>query len=229
MSIDLHSRPHVVATVTRDADLSWLQAEAEPAADILEYRLDDLLSHRETVAESIEAVRRPVLLTVRRPDEGGAGSLADEERLAVYREFLPAATLVDTEIASLAAPAFEAFPARARERGVLLVGSHHDFNEFPGIEHLREQADAAGEHGCDVIKFAVVLERMDDLFSLAGLVEEIRASGRLVSAMGMGGLGRLSRLVLAKAGSCLNYGYLQSPNAPGQWSASELTKLLGEI
>jgi 3-dehydroquinate dehydratase-1 len=45
----------------------------------------------------------------------------------------------------------------------------------------------------------------------------------------MGPLGKLSRLVLAKAGSCLNYGYLNTPNAPGQWPAARLKTLLEEI
>jgi 3-dehydroquinate dehydratase-1 len=35
--------------------------------------------------------------------------------------------------------------------------------------------------------------------------------------------------VLARAGSILNYGYLQTPNAPGQWPARELQRLLAEI
>jgi 3-dehydroquinate dehydratase-1 len=47
--------------------------------------------------------------------------------------------------------------------------------------------------------------------------------------MGMGPLGRLSRLVLAQAGSCLNYGYLRAANAPGQWSAKELSDLLAKL
>jgi 3-dehydroquinate dehydratase-1 len=47
--------------------------------------------------------------------------------------------------------------------------------------------------------------------------------------MGMGPLGKLSRLTLATAGSCLNYGYLQHPNAPGQWPAKELMRLYGEL
>ena len=44
--------------------------------------------------------------------------------------------------------------------------------------------------------------------------------------MGMGKFGKASRLALAKAGSVLNYGYLDCPNAPGQWEATELKRLL---
>jgi 3-dehydroquinate dehydratase-1 len=47
--------------------------------------------------------------------------------------------------------------------------------------------------------------------------------------MGMGPVGKLSRLVLAKAGSVLNYGYLLEANAPGQWPAWELKSLIDQI
>ena len=47
--------------------------------------------------------------------------------------------------------------------------------------------------------------------------------------MGMGAFGQVSRLVLACAGSVLNYGYLDKPNAPGQWEARELTGLLRRL
>jgi 3-dehydroquinate dehydratase-1 len=45
----------------------------------------------------------------------------------------------------------------------------------------------------------------------------------------MGPLGRISRLVLAAAGSRLNYGYLDRPQVPGQWPAAELARRIGEV
>jgi 3-dehydroquinate dehydratase-1 len=47
--------------------------------------------------------------------------------------------------------------------------------------------------------------------------------------MGMGGLGRVSRLTLAKLGSLLNYGFLGEANAPGQWPARQLKDLLNDL
>ena len=47
--------------------------------------------------------------------------------------------------------------------------------------------------------------------------------------MGMGKLGQASRLVLACAGSKLNYGYHDKPNATGQWEAKELKGLLRRL
>ena len=47
--------------------------------------------------------------------------------------------------------------------------------------------------------------------------------------MGMGPMGRVSRLVLAAAGSCLNYGYLDRAQVPGQWPAAELKRRIAEV
>jgi 3-dehydroquinate dehydratase-1 len=47
--------------------------------------------------------------------------------------------------------------------------------------------------------------------------------------MGMGALGKVSRLVFAEAGSVLNYGYLDRPNASGQWEATLLKQRLKEL
>ena len=39
----------------------------------------------------------------------------------------------------------------------------------------------------------------------------------------------MSRLLFARCGSVLNYGYLHRPNASGQWEAWELKARLGEL
>ncbi len=225
------SQALVVATVTQSADLEALAqpGAAVPACDVLEYRLDDLLAHEASAAASISTARLPVLVTARRPQEGGANALDDAARLALYRRHLAAAALVDTETASLASAAFAGFPEEVRAAGAVLVGSFHDFERFPGRTILAETVARAHELGAEVAKIAVVVGTMSELFALVDIVESTVAAGRRVSAMGMGPLGRLSRLVLAKAGSCLNYGYLQTPNAPGQWSAEQLRRRLGEI
>lgn len=223
------SIPRTVATVTRVEDLALLASGPPPHCDLLEYRLDDLSGCGDRLEEALSATPRPALITARRPDEGGQGTLAPEARLALYQRFLQQAALVDTEVASLSDAAFSAFASEVRGAGALLVGSFHDFTGFPGRDVIAGKIAAAREGGADIAKVAVVVKTMDELFALVGLVEAEVAAGRLISAMGMGPMGKLSRLVLAKAGSCLNYGYLQVPNAPGQWSAEELGKLLASM
>lgn len=224
MKIDLSSKPHVVATVTQPDDLALVKTQSSPDCDVLEYRLDDLAGQVDEVISLLEESRFPSLATVRRPDEGGANRLGDEERLEIYTRVIPHADLVDVEVESLRLSNFQKLTESAK-----VVGSFHNFETFPGETVIRNTVEDAYDLGAEIAKVAVVLETIDDLFALTKIVEQQRGKGRLISAMGMGPLGRLSRLVLAKAGSCLNYGYLRVANAPGQWSAKELSDLLTKL
>ncbi|MEO6786392.1 MAG: type I 3-dehydroquinate dehydratase, partial [Chthoniobacteraceae bacterium] len=70
----------------------------------------------------------------------------------------------------------------------------------------------------------------DDAASLARLIDFVSTGkAHSLAVMGMGKLGQVSRLVLACVGSVLNYGYLDRPNASGQWEARELRRLLSQV
>lgn len=230
-------RANIVATVTRAEDLDFLsspefgQHAAKFSFDVLEFRLDNLAAHLERSLQVIGSCRErfAILTTVRRPDEGGAGNPSDAERSALYHRFLDLSSLIDIEGRSLAAPAMQETALAAREKGVKVVVSRHDFATFPGHAALGDFIGAAFEKRADVAKIAVYLDKFKDLHTLTSLVEAETARGRPISAMGMGPLGKLSRLVLAKAGSCLNYGYLLKENAPGQWPAQRLSELIREL
>ena len=229
MNLSLTEKPLSVATVTQPEDLEFLAAGYAVPSNILEFRLDNLVELAEQSTKVMRTVERPTLLTVRRPDEGGANDLDDEARVGLYSDHMSGTEVIDTEINSLESEAFAGFVSKVEENDSVLVASFHDFSGWPGLDTIRAKVDRAYELGASVPKVAIVIEEMSDLFDLADLVSRPRSEGRLISAMGMGPLGKLSRLVLAKAGSCLNYGYLKTPNAPGQWSAEDLTRLISDL
>jgi len=222
-------RPRTVATVTRAEDLDVLTLDRDPDTDILEYRIDNLLPVLDEAERSCIETTPPALVTVRAPAEGGAHALGSGQRRELYERFLPVAALVDTEIASLESREFRNFASTTRAHDVPLVASFHDFAGYPGLPALEERIERARSLGADLPKLAVVVSTMKQLGELAVLVEREASEGRLVSAMGMGPLGKVSRLVLARAGSCLNYGFLREPNAPGQWPAADLRRLIAAL
>lgn len=224
----LHS-PRVVATVHRPEDLfSLAKTSVGPeTCDLLEFRLDNLRNHLDAAAAAISASPLPCLITARHPAEGGAGSLDDVARTDLLLRFLPSAQLVDVEVRSLTALA-EVIEA-ARQAGQGVVASCHDFGKTLPRAELEEAITAARAGGADAVKVAMTLNSMEDLGTLAALTESVVSGGFPMSCMGMGRFGKVSRLVLAAAGSCLNYGYLQEPNAPGQWPAAELKRLISEV
>jgi 3-dehydroquinate dehydratase-1 len=116
---------------------------------------------------------------------------------------------------------------KAHARSVQVIGSFHDFQATPSDEILRGAISFAQPAGLDGVKIATFLNSSADLTRLIQITSEPH---RLrLSAMGMGPLGRVSRLVLAKCGSLLNYGYIGESNAPGQWPAARLKELLSEL
>jgi 3-dehydroquinate dehydratase-1 len=117
--------------------------------------------------------------------------------------------------------------ARAAGAGVIL--SHHDFNRTPRPEKLQDLARRARDAGAEVFKVATMTRGPRDLAMLLEFLADEKDAGLPLAVMGMGAYGKISRLLLARAGSCLNYGYLGAPNASGQWPVAVLKARIEEL
>lgn len=222
-------RPLVVGCLSSAEDLAELDpALAQSACDLVEIRLDGL--HAGGGLAGTAAWGRlaplPLLFTARRGDEGGTGDLDAGTRAKLLRAALVDADWIDIEAASLAdlAPVARA----ARENGIALVVSYHDFNSVPDEDTLRRVVETARDAGATIAKIAATPEGPAELARLAEFTA--RDHGIAVSTMGMGPLAAASRLLCAQCGSVLNYGFLGSgPTAPGQWSASMLRDAISTL
>ena len=217
---------HAVGSVADGGTLDRLDGMDLPSlCDVVEYRVDtwpDLAAKGVELAKSSPV---PVLVTVRSADEGGQNSLTATERERLARLFLPVSALLDVEIASLGEMA--SLVADARAAGVTVVASLHDFTGTPSLDDLKRKRDAALTAGADIVKLAATLHSTGDVATLASFLEE--TGHPPMSLMGMGKLGRVSRLIFAQLGSVLNYGYLDKATVPGQWPAARLRELIREL
>lgn len=225
----LSSRPLVVGVLSDEAALAHFvsmdSATREATCDVIELRLDTLGMEACDLRAQLAGNTTPILLTARHPAEGGKGSTDPAGRAALIEPLLDLAALVDIELRS--AQEMQGTIKKARAAGVPVIGSFHDFQATPAQEVLQGAISFAQPAGLDSVKIATFLNSQDDLIRLMNL-----AAGphrMRISVMGMGPWGRLSRLVLAKCGSLLNYGFIGSSNAPGQWPAAELKQLVAEI
>lgn len=186
--------------------------------DVVELRLDSLGSGPE-MHNFARNSPLPLLITARGSAEGGQSDWSLEERAAAYRSLLPFATFIDIELRDF--NALEEVIKEAREAGVIIVGSFHDFEKTPSIESLLERIDSLA----DLHKFALMVRSPDDVAGQLELASKL--SGTPFAVMGMGPLGAAARPLMAKAGSLLNYGYLGStPTAPNQWPAELLKRAI---
>jgi 3-dehydroquinate dehydratase I len=109
---------------------------------------------------------------------------------------------------------------RLRKASVI---SFHDFEKTPSLRELCtivEKAQAIGS----IAKVATKIQRESDVEVLRSLLR--RRWEKPVCVIGMGRAWSKTRVSLAMLGSCLTYGYLDTPTAPGQISAAELVRRL---
>ena len=138
--------------------------------------------------------------------------------------FLPQARYVDVELR--AALSFRSLLDLARRKNVRRIISFHDFDSTPTTRSLRTKARAAKSRGADIFKVAT---RTDTPEQLARLFDFVANKGvdLAISAMGIGKLGAISRFVLARRGSTLNYASLGPSKIEGQLSIQQLRSALG--
>lgn len=209
--------PMIVGIVDSPAALRAARRLTTKEVDFLEWRADFLGTG---IAES----QIPWIVTARHPAEGGQNAMSPAARREALLELLPSAALVDVEIRSL--KAMEPVLREAEKAGVGVIASFHDFQKTPSASRLADLVKQAGDSGGDVLKIATRTDSPGDVARLLDLLEE---SPLPLGLMGMGPLGMASRVILAAAGSILNYGWLHRPNVTGQWSAPELRRILKTI
>lgn len=212
------SHPGVVGTIHCARSLAAARGTSPALCDWFELRVDQFYPELDALENALPDLACPLILTVRHASEGGAAMAAGQRR-AAYSRFIKVAGLVDIELRWAGAMAGVIREARAAGAGLIL--SHHDFHGMPSPRKLAGLARRAREAGADVFKVAAMTRSRRNVQTLLDFLADEKAKMRL-AVMGMGRYGRLSRVLLAGAGSCLNYGYLGKPNASGQWPAAKL-------
>jgi 3-dehydroquinate dehydratase I len=206
------TRPQLVGVIASPADLRFAIAMRQPP-DLFELRLDHLYRALDQLERKMSILSAPVIITARDPREGGANNLSLQKRLNLLLRFLPYAKYVDVELRS--ARAFKSLLARARKQNVRRILSFHNFKSTPSPRSLRAKASLAKAHGADIFKVATRTDTRGDLARLVDFVMD-KDVDLSVSAMGIGKLGAISRLLLARGGSVLNYASLQRSQIEGQ-------------
>jgi 3-dehydroquinate dehydratase-1 len=202
--------------------LTTLDGNFPLAGDLIEVRLDKTGRPADWLArcKKIEAQGKPVLLTIRLRQEGGEWPADEETRFKFYEEALSVLSAVDVELASAICPAVTKL---AEKLGKVCLVSHHDFEKTPPLAELESIMQRARKNGA-VPKIATMIRTEADLGILQTLLE--KKDKRPMCVIGMGDEWKQTRISFPKLGSCLTYGYIDKPTAPGQWAATELIEKL---
>ncbi len=215
-------RPRVVGVIASRADLERAVRMRRPP-NFFELRLDRLARIVDQLENKLPKLRGPLIITARHPEEGGANKLSLRQRRDLLTRFLNHAEYLDVELRS--ASAMRGLLTLATRKKVRRIISFHDFKSTPHPRMLARKAHTAKAIGANIFKVAT---RTDRPIELARLLEFI-ANKQVelpIAAMGIGRLGAISRVLLARAGSELVYASVgEASDLEGQLSLKQLRAL----
>jgi 3-dehydroquinate dehydratase-1 len=215
-------RPLIVGVIASRADLDRaVRMRRQP--DLFELRLDRLAGMEDRMEKRLPKLRRPLMITARHPQEGGFGKLELRHRRDLLTQFLSHASYIDVELRS--AHALRSVLKLAKNKNVRRIISLHNFKSTPSARMLTAKARQAKSHGADIFKVAA---RTDTPMELGRLLE-FMTNNRLdlaLAVMGMGKLGAISRILMARAGSVLIYASIgKITDVEGQLSLEQIRAL----
>jgi len=226
----VESKAHICVPIT-SSKLDAAQTAARRASqigDLIELRLDyledfDLNNPDNGLTKLLEACSRPVILTLRPQEQGGARQLSKAVRVKFWSK-VKAGDYRDIELDLLEdLSADERFTSAQKWEQV--IASYHNFACTPGdLDRIYERLAGTPAR---IIKLATQANSITDCLRIRELVRRARGEGRPVIGIAMGMRGVMTRILGPSWGSLLTYGSLEAgaESAPGQVSAADLRNL----
>jgi 3-dehydroquinate dehydratase-1 len=222
-SLTVGQAPVIVGTLSSLAR-KFPAPRQEVGCDVVEVRLDKTTYPPEWLArcQHIQEQGWPVILTVRLQNEGGDWDDGDARRLPIFEEALSELSAVDIEWRSHIVHRVCIAAKRCRK---ICIVSFHDYKKTPPAADLAAMILEA-QKIASIVKIATRLNSQadDDILRLL-LAQKWK---RPLCLIGMGPSWTQTRLLYPQLGSCLSYGFLDKPAAPGQLPAAEMARQLRE-
>ncbi len=221
---------------TREKILEEVAFVVAMQPDVLEWRVDfyegignasDVVALAREIRELAHGI--PVLFTRRSIKEGGEPiGLTEEEVVALVVAVCASGTVEMVDFEMNNNPDHIArVRAAARQHGLGLVLSFHNFQSTPSHDTLCQYFAQAQALGADVAKIAVMPQRMEDVLTLlSATLESSHKLGIPLVSMSMGGYGALTRLFGWTFGSAMTFVVGAGTSAPGQVPIADMQAAL---
>ncbi|WP_457624349.1 type I 3-dehydroquinate dehydratase [Persephonella sp.] len=221
----MDTRPLVVLPLD-DTDLEKkLSIAVDKGIDMIELRIDQFsdlsIDYIESRASAVKEYDLGLIATVRSKEEGGT-DIPDSDRLSIFEAVAGIADILDIELTSQSIN--RKVIEMARDEGKMALVSYHDFEKTPVEDEIQEIIDRSAALGADIIKYAFKVNSIGDVSRIMCVTAKNREK-KLV-AIGMGDLGKITRVAGFFFGSVLTYTYIGRSFAPGQIEAGKLIEEL---
>ncbi len=199
-----------------------LLEKSRPFIDGIELRLDHFSTiDKDALKAFLQKCGLPVMLTLRRKDQGGSFHGSETERLDLLESLCalqPAFVDLEYDVpADYRKKLFESYP------NIAFLSSFHDFSHMPAdLEDVFQKVKTPHAH---IYKIAVTAKSCLDALKVLGFVQSHSDKDKIIG-IAMGEEGKPTRILAPVAGSYLTYAALSSDRstAPGQLTAEQLQK-----
>ncbi len=215
------------AVMGEDVDdmASAVSLAMKQGADLVELRIDSLRD-REGWNDLLR-MGPPTIFTNRPKREGGTFRGTEGARIDMIVEAIEnGVPCVDLELSTTQRLRNRVVKA-AKENGVSVLMSHHDFSATPSVEALIGVAKKMARFGGDLIKVVTFANNMAASMRVLDFLIDVQGEVTVpVIAFAMGEAGRISRIASLLMGSPFTYASVGEPTAPGQLGVVETKQLL---
>ena len=228
-------QPKVIVPLVEATEAALLATarEATDVADIVEWRVDRFEGCRETarVLATLHLLRAelddlPLLFTIRTSHEGGEWKPSSEEYRDLIADACTSGEIDLVDVQYLNPESRRCFRA-AKNAGIPIVASVHDFKATPPLSGIMDRLDAMAAMGANVCKVSFMpLNAGDVLAVLEATWQWSRTAAIPLISMSMGALGVVTRVSGGVFGSCATFASLGGAiSAPGQLPIDELRRV----
>ncbi len=214
-----------IAGAASDSDLKYIPEDILKALDLIELRVDHFSNltdgHIVDVFKEAKSLGKPLIATVRSTKEGGQRDIPDSERMRLFNLTKNSADFIDIEAR---AEIFDKVRDIARDAGVTLIASYHNFENTPSYDELSGSITEYRDRGADIVKIATTANSKDDLRTITRITLDYHQEGIVTICMGVKGL--ISRLFFPSVGSLFTFASIGDSKAPGQIPVLELRKYM---
>lgn len=207
--------------------------------DMVEWRADffEELAQQESVLKALNMIRShigdlPLLFTIRSEIEGGQKiELEEDEKLQIMQSVCSSGKidLIDYELVNERKD-IEFIRTTSSAYNVRLILSYHNFKATPEHSVLLEKCKKAEEFGADIVKLAVMSQKLEDVLLLLQVTQAVRNTVDIpLVTMSMGQFGSITRMFGFVFGSAITFGMGKNSSAPGQIPVEDLKKVISII
>lgn len=231
--------PKIIVPLVGSTTEGILQEAAlvkEMTPDVVEWRVDtyEQVDDIHAVKEMLGRLRTVfqkelILFTFRSHKEGGNKEISDDYYIELNQAAIRTNNidLVDIELFN-EERVVKAILAAAKENGVYVIMSNHDFAKTPAKEEMVARLRKMQEYGADIPKIAVMPQSVNDVIALLDATQTMKTqyADTPIITMSMGGTGVISRLAGEVFGSAFTFAAGKEASAPGQIPVEELRTVL---